>query len=100
MMSDPLTPTASILVIGGVGGFFFGYILKKLLKFAITIGVVIFSLMYMAYRDAININIDGLASTIWSFGEMLEPLRLTSLVGSGPFVGSFAVGLLFGLRQG
>lgn len=99
-MGDLLTPTAYILLIGGVGGFFIGYIAKKLLRFAIMIGVVVFSLMYMAYRDAININLDELAKTVWSFGEMLEPLGLTALASSGSFIGSFFIGLLFGLRQG
>lgn len=99
-MGDVLTPTAYVLVIGGVGGFFIGYIVKKLLRFAITIGIIIFSLMYMAYRDAININFEELGRTLWGFGETLKPLGLTALASSGPFIGSFAVGFLFGLRKG
>ncbi len=99
-MSDMLTSTASILIVGGIGGFFVGYIAKKLLRFAITIGVVVFALMYMTYRDAININLEELAGTLWGFVELLEPLQLTALMTSGPFIGSFGLGLLFGLRQG
>ena len=99
-MSDVLTPTAYVLIIGGVGGFFIGYIAKKLLRLAITIGVVVFSLIYMAYRNTININFDELATTLWRFGETLEPLGLAALASSAPFVGSFIVGLLFGLRKG
>ncbi len=99
-MADLVTPTAYVLIIGGVGGFFIGYIARKILRFAITIGVVVFLIMYMAYRDAININFDELAATLWKFGETLEPLGLASLASSGPFIGSFAVGFLFGLRRG
>ena len=99
-MSDVLTPTAYVLIIGGVGGFFMGYILRKLLRFAITIGVIVFALMFMAYRDAISINFEELGRTIWRLGVTLEPLGLAALASSGPFVGSFAFGFLFGLRKG
>lgn len=99
-MGDVLTPTAYMLIIGGVGGFFIGYIARKVLRLAITIGVVVLALMYMAYRNAININFDELATTLSRLGETIEPLGLTALASSGPFIGSFVVGLLFGLRKG
>lgn len=99
-MTDVLTSTAYILVIGGVGGFFIGYIARKLLRFAIMIGVAVFALMFMVYRKAISINFDELAKTLSSFGEMLTPLGLTTLASSGPFIGSFLIGFLFGLRRG
>jgi uncharacterized membrane protein (Fun14 family) len=99
-MSDVLTPSASVLIIGGVGGFFIGYILRKLLRFALTIGVVIFAIMYMTYRDAISIDLEAVGRTLWRFGETLEPLGLAALASSGPFLGSFAFGFLFGLRKG
>ena len=96
-MSEVLLPIAYQLGIGGFGGFFVGYILKKVIKIAIVIGVFVFVLAYFAYRDVISVNYDkliesisGYVSSAWEF--------FTPLLSNLPFIGSFIFGLMLGLK--
>lgn len=98
-MSEVLPPIAYQLGIGGFGGFFVGYIVKKVLKIAIVIGAFIFALIYFAYSDVINVNYSELIESISTYAgsawEFLVPL-LSNL----PFIGSFILGLMLGLKAG
>ena len=98
-MGGDLSPIVYVLIIGGIAGYFIGYLIKRLLHLAVTIGVFAFLLMYMAYRNAISLNLDELGATITRFAETFAPLGLTSLASSAPFVGSFVAGLVLGLRR-
>ena len=99
-MDELLTPIMYVLAIGGVAGYFIGYLIKKLLHLALTIGVFAFLLMYMIYTNAIDLNLDELVATVTKFADVLGPLGFATLVSSTPFVGSFVVGLVLGLRRG
>jgi uncharacterized membrane protein (Fun14 family) len=88
------------LIIGVFSGYFIGYFVKKLSNLALTIGVFAFLLMYMLYTSAINLNIDELIATITNFASVLGPLGFATLVSSAPFIGSFVVGVVLGLRRG
>ena len=46
------SPTISLLATGAIAGYFIGYIVKKLLHLAFTIGVFAFLLMYMVHIEA------------------------------------------------
>ena len=82
-------------------GYFVGYLIKKLMHLAFTIGVFIFLLMYMLHVDAIDLNFEGLGATITGYADvLLDRLGFAALVSSTPFVGSFVVGLVLGLRRG
>ena len=98
-MSEVLPPIAYQLGLGGFGGFFVGYILKKVIKIAIIIGAFIFALIYFAYGGMINVNYDKLieyvtnyAGPAWNF--------LTPFLSNLPFIGSFILGLLLGFKAG
>ncbi|UCE44389.1 MAG: hypothetical protein JSV57_02615 [Candidatus Bathyarchaeota archaeon] len=98
-MSEVFPSIAYQLGIGGFGGFFVGYVFKKVIKIAIIIGILVFALIFFAYGDVINVNyseliesISGYAGTAWQF--------LTPLLSNLPFVGSFILGLMLGLRVG
>ncbi|NIR86997.1 hypothetical protein GWO13_05250 [Candidatus Bathyarchaeota archaeon] len=97
-MNDALIPIAYQLGIGGIGGFFFGYVIKKVIRIAILIGVFVFSLIYLAYSEVINVDYDELTG----FARVVEPALglLAPLVSAFPFLGSFFVGLVFGLKKG
>lgn len=98
-MSEVLPPIAYQLGLGGFGGFFVGYILKKVIKIAIIIGALVFILIYFAYRDAIGVNYDELIESVSGYvGSAWE--FLTPLLSNLPFIGSFILGLLLGLRAG
>ena len=99
-MGVDLSPIVYVLIIGGIAGYFIGYLVKKLLHLAVTIGVFAFLLIYMAYTNAISLNFNEFGATVTRFAETLAPLGLTTLVSSAPFAGSFVVGLFLGLRRG
>lgn len=99
-MDELLTPIVYVLVIGGVAGYFMGYLVKRISGMALTIGVFAFLLLYMAYTNAIDLNLDELVATITRFTDILGPLGFATLASSAPFAGSFVVGLVLGLRRG
>lgn len=99
-MDGLLSPVIYVLIIGGIAGFFIGYLFKKATHFAAIVGVFAFLLIYMAYTNAISLDLDELGATIRKFADALAPLGLTTLASSAPFVGSFVIGLVFGLRKG
>ena len=98
-MDSLVSPIIYILIIGGIAGYFIGYLIKKISNFALIIGIFVFLLMYMVYTKAINLDFDELGATITKFAETLAPLGLTAFASSAPFVGSFVVGLVFGLKK-
>ncbi|MFQ5999763.1 MAG: FUN14 domain-containing protein [Candidatus Bathyarchaeia archaeon] len=98
-MDNVVSPIVYVLIIGGIAGYFIGYLIKKISNFALIIGIFIFLLMYLGYTKAINLNFDELGATVTKFVDTLAPLGLTALASSAPFVGSFVVGLVFGLKR-
>ena len=94
-----LGPTLDLLVIGGIAGYFIGYLIKKLLHLALVIGVFAFLLMYMVHLNAIDLNFEELGATMTRFVDSLDPLGFTAFASSAPFVGSFGVGFILGLRE-
>ena len=101
-MSEVLTsilPSILPLSIGGVGGFFVGYAVKKVYRLAVIIGAFVFLVAYMAYVNVINVDIGELVETastlVATFGPFIIPLTSSLL-----FMGSFIVGLIFGLTKG
>ena len=98
-MSEVLPPIAYQLGIGGFGGFFVGYVLKKVIKIAMILGAFIFALIYFAYGGVIDVNYGKLIESISEYAgsawELLLPL-LSNL----PFIGSFVLGLVLGLKAG
>jgi uncharacterized membrane protein (Fun14 family) len=97
-MSDPLILIAYQLGIGGIGGFFVGYAVKKITRIAIIIGVVVFFFAYLAFTNVININYDELLNFSGIAGTVVE--LLTPFLSAFPFLGSFIVGLWFGFKKG
>ena len=96
-----INPIVDLLVIGAIAGYFIGYLIKKLVHLALTIGVFIFLLMYMLHMDAIDLNFAELSAAITGYADVfLDRLGFEALVSSTPFVGSFVVGLVLGLRRG
>ena len=98
-MSDFLTPLMIQLGLGGIGGFFVGYLLKKVLKFAIIIGVISFILVYLAYESSIQIDyaqlltrIEEFATPAWNF--------IYPIVSQIPALGSLIVGVILGFTRG
>lgn len=96
-----LNPILELLVIGGIAGFFIGYLVKKLLHLALIIGIFTFLFMYMVHTKAIGLNFEELGETVKGYADVfLDRLGFATLVSSSSFSGSFVVGLVLGLLKG
>ena len=97
-----LIPIIYQIAVGGIGGFLVGYVVKKVTKvLAIVLGIFVLSLIALAYVGAINVNYDKLTEVISKLtipeqaAELLMPI-LANL----PFVISFVIAFLIGLKKG
>lgn len=97
-MLDSFTPIMIQLGLGGVGGFFVGYLLKKVLKFALMIGAFAFILAYFAYEKSITIDYAQLVSRA---EEIATPLwsSIYPVISQIPAVGSLVVGVILGFTR-
>ena len=98
-MFDIFTPIMIQFGLGGIGGFFVGYLLKKALKFAVMIGAFVFVVAYFAYESSIQVDYAQLISRIEvvavPIGEFLYPL-----VSQIPALGSLVLGVVLGFAKG
>jgi len=98
-MFDIFTPIMIQFGLGGIGGFFVGYLLKKALKFAVIIGAFAFVVVYFAYESSIQVDYAQLISRIEvvavPIGEFIYPL-LSQI----PVLGSLVLGVVLGFAKG
>lgn len=102
-MSEIVSPLVFQLGLGAVGGFVVGFALKKLAKlFIVLIGIFVIVLLYLGTSGVISINYSALWSTIagWLGGATQAAGWLVGLISLLPFIGSFLVGFLLGLKIG
>lgn len=97
-MSEVINPIISQIGIGGIGGFLVGYLLKRVLKFAMIVGVFAFILLYFVYDKAIDLNYTELMARaeqivvpLWSF--------VSPLLSQIPALGSLIIGVLIGFTK-
>jgi uncharacterized membrane protein (Fun14 family) len=97
-MSELINPIITQVGIAGIGGFFVGYLIKRVLKFALMIGVFVFIFIYFVYDSAIQFNYTELmahaqevAAPAWTF---VSPLLMQI-----PAVGSLILGVLIGFTK-
>lgn len=101
-MSEMITsilPLILPLSAGGIGGFLIGYAVKKVYRPALIIGALIASLAYLAYVNVISLNageLETMSAFIVTFGSSVVALLTSSLL----FTGSFAIGLVSGMKKG
>jgi uncharacterized membrane protein (Fun14 family) len=101
-MSDGLSSFMPLIIplgMGGFGGFFVGYAVKKIYRLAMIIGVFIFSIAYLTYAEVIDLNISGLVETVSTLVTTALPF-IIPLTSSLLFVGSFIAGFVYGLTKG
>ena len=96
---EGLTPVFYMLVFGSIAGYFIGVLIKRISRLAITLGVFVLLLSYLAYINTIQLDLNELFLAVKGFVEFLGPLGLSALASSVPFVGSFVFGLILGLRR-
>ena len=97
-MFDIFTPIMIQFGLGGIGGFFVGYLLKKALKFAVIIGAFAFAVAYFTYENSIQIDYTQLISRI----EVAATPALNfiyPIVSQIPALGSLVLGALIGFTK-
>jgi len=92
---------ANMLIIGGVGGYFIGYLLKRIFKvLLIGFGILIFFVASLAFVGTINVNYEGITIGITN---LINPQQLSMILQSAisnlPLLASFAVGFLLGIGK-
>jgi len=100
-LSESFTHILFQLCIGGIGGFLIGYAIRKVIKVALIVGVVVFSLIFLAYSNVINVDYSGLSETASSLVNAINPALnlLTPLFAHIPFIASLIFGLFLGFRR-
>ena len=96
-MIEVITPIITQLGMGGIGGFFVGYLIKRILKFALIIGAFAFVIAYFIYDTTIDFNElavrgEEIAAPVLAFASPL----LTQI----PVIGSLVLGALIGFTIG
>jgi uncharacterized membrane protein (Fun14 family) len=99
LIPSALEPILVMLVIGGVSGYFAGYIFKRILGMALTIGIFAFLIIILVYIGTFDIRFESITSNITKFLNILGPLGLATIVSSVPFVAGFVVGVVIGYRR-
>jgi len=101
-LSELIIPIVYQVGVGGIGGFFVGYLVRKVAKIvAFFLGIFLLSLISLAYVGAISMNYDALTEVLSKLtipeqaAELLMPI-LANL----PFAGSFIIAFLIGLKKG
>jgi uncharacterized membrane protein (Fun14 family) len=89
------------LCIGGIGGFLIGYAIRKVFKIAVIVGIVVFSLILLAYANIINVDYSGLSETASTIVNAINPAlnTITPLLAHIPFIASLIFGLIVGFRR-
>jgi len=102
IVSEVFTSILFQLCIGGIGGFFIGYAIRKVVKIAVILGIVVFSLIFLAYTNVIGVNYGGLAEAISKFIKAINPALglFTPFLSHLPFIGSLIIGLIVGFKMG
>ncbi len=89
------------MAIGGIGGFFIGYAIRKFFKIALILGVVVFSLIVLAYTNVIDVNYGELSEMAEEFIDAVNPALgvFTPLLIHIPFIVSLIFGFIIGFKR-
>lgn len=101
VVSEAFAPILFQLGIGGIGGFLIGYAIRKVVKVALILGMVVFSLLFLVYTNVIDIDYGGLVEMMANFIKTVNPALglLTPLLIHLPFVGSLIIGFIIGFKK-
>ena len=102
-MSEVLTPIATQLGIGAIGGFIAGYAMKKIAKIvAVIIGLFLVALIYLVSKGIITVDYgkfeDSISNALGGAGTAFG--WLAPVIAHLPFAGAFGLGLFIGFKMG
>jgi len=98
-MENLIPPMIFLLIIGGISGYFAGHLVKRVSGMALTIGVLAFILIALAYTGNLDLNFEAITANISNVLGIIAPLGIVALLSSVPFVASFIAGLFVGFRR-
>jgi uncharacterized membrane protein (Fun14 family) len=88
------------LGVGGVGGFFIGFVTKKIIKILmVLVGLYVVSLFYLTHIEVIKIDTTKLLATSSSILTQIINFSVSTLAYL-PISGSFAIGFTLGIIKG
>lgn len=89
------------VAIGGIGGFLIGYTFRKMIRITLIIGLAVFTIIFLAYTNIIQINYSELISFASKIVETIDPAYelITPLLANIPFIISLFFGLFVGFRR-
>jgi uncharacterized membrane protein (Fun14 family) len=92
---------ANMLIIGGVGGYFIGYILRRIVKvLLIGLGIIVFLLASLTFFGTINVNYDGIVTEVANlFNPQQLSVMLQAVSSYLPMITGFALGFLLALGK-
>ena len=101
VVSEAFAPILFQLGVGGIGGFFIGFAIRKVVRVALIIGIIVFSLMFLAFSNVIAIDYGGLVEMVSNFINAVNPALglFTPLLALLPFVRSLIIGLIIGFKK-
>jgi uncharacterized membrane protein (Fun14 family) len=100
-LNESLAPILFQISIGGIGGFLIGFVMRKLGKVAIILGVVVFSMIFLAYTNIIDVDYNRLSETASNLINSINPTldMFTPLLAHTTFIVSFIFGLIIGFKK-
>ena len=100
-LDELLTSVLFQLVIGGVGGFLIGLLIRKVVKLALVIGLIVFAVFLLAYTGIIDIDYSSLSDAAANFVNAINPALevFAPLLASLPFIASLILGFVIGFRR-
>jgi uncharacterized membrane protein (Fun14 family) len=93
---ESITPILYSVSVGVIGGFLVGYMVKKILNLAIILGIFTLGILYLGQINVINLNFEEITALISKSENVIQ--TFAPLINGIPFVGSFFLGFLGGLR--
>ena len=86
--------------VGGFGGFFIGFVTKKIIKILmVLVGLYVVSLVYLTHIEVIKIDTTKLLATSSNIITEIINFSLSTLAYL-PISGSFAIGFILGIVKG
>ena len=98
-MEGLIVPALFMWVIGGVSGYLTGSLFKRVTGMALTIAVVAFVIVGLAYTGNLALDLDAISTSIANVAGIVAPLGFAALMSSVPFVASFVAGLFLGYKR-
>jgi len=98
-MEETLAPILFFLVLGGLCGYFAGNLIKRASGRALSIGIIVFALIALAYTGTFDVNVESINANIVNITNIFATLGVLALVSSVPFLVSFVAGLFIGYRR-